>query len=159
MKTEFDGVRIAPNATVVGDVEIGAESSVWYGAVIRGDAGAIRIGKRTNIQDNAIIHDATKLGDDCTVGHGAILHGCRSGDRCIFGMGCIVLNDVTIGDDCLIGAGALVTKRTVIPSGSLVLGNPARIVRELTKDEISKLTRNSEFYLRRSREEEDANWE
>ncbi|MGE0790718.1 MAG: gamma carbonic anhydrase family protein [Sandaracinaceae bacterium] len=135
-----DGAFIAPSADVIGDVTIGERSSVWFGAVIRGDVMPIRIGARTSIQDNSVLHATggwrdTVVGDDCTVGHSVILHGCTVGDRVLVGMGSIVLDMAEIGDDTLIGAGSLITPRTKIPSGVLVHGRPAKVVRELNEQE------------------------
>lgn len=134
------GVFLAPNATIIGDVVLDDESSVWFGAVLRGDIGAIRVGARTNVQDGACLHltegvSTTVVGADCTIGHGAILHGCTVGDGCLIGMGAIVLDNAVIGAGTLVAAGALVTPRTVVPPGSLVRGNPARVVRPVTADE------------------------
>ena len=126
---------IAPNATVVGDVVLGENVSIWYGAVLRGDSGTITIGEGSNVQDNCIIHEQTTLGRWCTVGHGAILHGCALGEECLIGMGAIVLDGAVLGDGCLVGAGALVTGKTNAPAGSLLLGRPAKIVRPLTEEE------------------------
>jgi carbonic anhydrase/acetyltransferase-like protein (isoleucine patch superfamily) len=143
---------VVASAVIVGDVTIGAQSSVWFHAVVRGDVMPVRIGARTNVQDNATLHvtsgrAATTLGDDVTVGHAAICHGCTVGNRVLVGMGAILLDGVDVGDDCLIGAGALLTPRTRIPAGQLVLGNPARAVRALTADERHSLVRSAESYL------------
>jgi carbonic anhydrase/acetyltransferase-like protein (isoleucine patch superfamily) len=133
-------VFLAPNATIVGDVEIADGASVWFGAVLRADIGPIRVGARTNVQDLACIHltdgvSEAILGADVTVGHGAILHGCVVGDRCLVGMGSIVLDNARIGEGSVIAAGALVTARTVVPPRSLVRGSPAKVIREVTEDE------------------------
>ena len=138
---------IAPNATVVGDVVLGSGVSIWYGAVLRGDSGAIVIGDGSNVQDNAVIHDATTIGKNCTVGHGAIVHGCRIGDGCLIGMGSIVLNGAVLEENCLVGAGALVTGKIHAPAGSLLLGNPAKVVRQLTPEEISHDLENAAHYV------------
>ncbi len=135
---------VALTAAVIGDVVVGASSSVWYGAVIRGDVMAIRIGARTSIQDNTVIHATggwreTHVGDGCTVGHSVILHGCTVGDRVLVGMGSIVLDEAEIGSDTILGAGSLVTARTTIPSGVLALGRPAKVIRELTDAERQQL--------------------
>lgn len=153
---------IAPNATVVGDVVLGHNVNIWYGAVLRGDNGTIRIGEGSNIQDNAIIHDPTTLGKHCTVGHGAILHGCTVGDHCLIGMGAIVLNGAILEDDCLVGAGALVTGKLHAPAGSLILGNPARVVKSLTPEQRQHNRDNAAHYVQLAREtfgtkEDDAN--
>jgi carbonic anhydrase/acetyltransferase-like protein (isoleucine patch superfamily) len=131
---------IAPGAVVVGDVEMGADSSLWYGAVLRGDVHAIRIGARSNLQDGCILHVtqgrfACLLGDEVTVGHRAVVHGCRVGDGALIGIGAIVLDGAEVGAGALIGAGALVTPGTRIPERWLALGAPARPVRELTAEE------------------------
>jgi carbonic anhydrase/acetyltransferase-like protein (isoleucine patch superfamily) len=128
------GVFVAENATVIGDVHLGDEASVWFGAVLRGDYFPIRIGARSNVQDNTVVHitadrAATTVGDDVTVGHAAILHGCTVGNRCLVGMGSIVLDGAVVGDDSFIAAGSLVTPGTVIPPRSFVLGRPAKVVR------------------------------
>ena len=141
-------VYIAPNATVVGDVVLGEHVNIWYGAVLRGDNGTITVGEGTNIQDNAVLHDRTVLGKYCTVGHGAIVHGCAVGDGCTLGMGCIVLSGAVLGDNCLVGAGALVTGKTNAPAGSLLLGSPAKILRTLTLEEIARQKENAEHYIR-----------
>lgn len=143
---------IAPNATVVGDVVLGEHVNIWYGAVLRGDNGTITVGEGTNIQDNAVLHDRTVLGKYCTVGHGAIVHGCTVGDGCTLGMGCIVLSGAVLGDNCLVGAGALVTGKTNAPAGSLLLGSPAKILRPLTPEEIAHQKENAEHYIRLAEE-------
>ena len=130
-------VYIAPNATLIGDVTLGDESSVWFGVVIRGDQMPIRYGARTNIQDNSVVHitggkAATTVGDDVTVGHMVLLHGCTVGSRVLVGMGSVLLDNCVIEDDVVIGAGSLVTPRTRIPSGALAVGRPAKPVRDLT---------------------------
>ena len=125
------------SAQVIGDVHIGPESSVWMNAVIRGDVHAIRIGARTNLQDGVVVHvqtgtHATTIGDDVTVGHGAIVHGCTIADRCLIGMGAILLNGVTVGSESIVAAGSLVPEGFVVPPRSLVMGSPAKVRRELT---------------------------
>ncbi len=134
------GVFVAPNATLIGDVELGDEASVWFGCVLRGDIGLIRIGARTNVQDLACMHltdgvSVTIIGADVTIGHGAILHGCTVGDRCLIGMGSILLDNAVIGEGSLVAAGSLVPPRFNAPPKSLIRGNPARIIREVTEDE------------------------
>jgi carbonic anhydrase/acetyltransferase-like protein (isoleucine patch superfamily) len=139
---------IAPNATVVGDVTLAEDVSIWYGAVLRGDSGAITVGAGTNIQDNCVLHEKTAIGENCTIGHGAIVHGCAIGDRCMIGMGAIVLNGAVIGDDCLVGAGALVTGKMNAPAGSVLLGNPAKIVKEITPAQMEEIRLDAENYIR-----------
>lgn len=143
---------VEPSARIVGDVLLGPEVSVWYYAVIRGDVGPVRIGARSNIQDQVICHCtrgkfSLTLGEDVSVGHRAVLHGCTIGDRVLIGMGAIVMDGAVIGDDCLIGAGALVTPGTVVPSGSLVVGSPGRVKRELTEDERAFLPISAANYV------------
>lgn len=148
-KTE--GVFVADTARVVGDVKIGKNCSIWYGAVIRGDEAPIQIGRNTNVQDNCVIHADkgfdVEIGADVTIGHGSIVHGCRIGAGSLIGMGAIILNGAVIGKDCLIGAGALVTGRSNIPDKSLVIGSPARVKRILTEDEIREQHKNIEMYV------------
>ena len=145
---------IAPNATVVGDVTLMDDASIWYGAVLRGDSGAIVSGRGTNIQDNCVIHEKTLIGDGCTVGHGAIVHGCTIGNHCMVGMGAIVLSGAVIGDDCLIGAGALVTGKMNAPAGSVLLGNPAKIVKEVTPAQLEEIRLDAENYIRLARSQQ-----
>ena len=134
------GVFVAPNATLIGDIFLDDGSNIWFGAVLRGDVGAIRIGKRSNLQDLACVHvtdglSNTLVGDDVTVGHSAILHGCIVGDRCLIGMGAILLDSCEIGAGSVVAAGSVVTARTKIPPRSLVRGTPAKIIREVTEQE------------------------
>jgi carbonic anhydrase/acetyltransferase-like protein (isoleucine patch superfamily) len=132
-------VFIARNATVIGDVTLGAHSSVWYGAVLRGDINRIVVGHHSNIQDNAVLHLADDfpclVGNWVTVGHSAIVHACEVGDEVLVGMGAVILDGAVVGKQSLIGAKALVTQGTKIPPGSLVLGAPAKVVRQLSKEE------------------------
>ncbi|HMU33110.1 MAG TPA: gamma carbonic anhydrase family protein [Pyrinomonadaceae bacterium] len=142
---------VAENATVIGDVEIGEDSSIWFGSVVRGDVNYIRIGERTNIQDNSVIHVSggthpTVLGSEITVGHRVLLHGCTVDDRCLIGMGAILMDGVHVGEECLVGAGSLLTPGTIVPPRSLVIGSPARVKRELTSDEIAFLDRSWRNY-------------
>ena len=138
---------IAPNATVVGDVVLEQDVSIWYGAVLRGDLGAIRIGEGSNIQDNCVLHEAVTVGKGCSIGHGAILHGCTIGDDCVIGMGAIVLNAAVIGEHCLVGAGALVTGKMNAPAGSLILGNPATVVKPLSQEQIDYIHKDAALYI------------
>ena len=142
---------VAPNATILGDVHLGRDSSVWYGAVLRGDIEAIRIGEATNIQDLSLIHLANDLpvrvGSYCTIGHSAIIHACEIGDECLIGMGATVMDGAHIGDRCIVGAGSLVTKGFRAPPGSMILGAPARLVRSLTPEECASLRGMAEKYL------------
>ena len=138
---------ILKGAVVSGDVELGENVSVWHNAVLRGDSGKITVGENTNIQDLCILHEKTTVGKNCTVGHGAILHGCTVGDGCLIGMGAIVLNGAVLEEGCLVGAGALVTGKTVAPRGSVLLGSPAKIVKTLTVEEIAAQTESAMHYV------------
>jgi len=144
-------VFVASTATVVGDVTLAEESSVWFGAVLRGDVASITIGPRSNVQDGCIIHAdvdrPTVVGAGVTLGHGAILHGCRIADNVLIGIGATVLNGVHIGENCLVGAGAVVTPGTEIPPGSLVMGLPARVIRPLTPEEIQLIRDSATHYV------------
>jgi carbonic anhydrase/acetyltransferase-like protein (isoleucine patch superfamily) len=153
----IDPTAYVPEAAVViGDVVIGAESSLWFNTVVRGDMHPIRIGARSNVQDNATIHVVggrygTVLGDDVTVGHNAILHGCTVEDGVLIGMAAVVLDAVVVGAGSLVGAGALVTPGTVIPPGSLVLGSPAKRVREVNEAERERLRTAAANYVELAR--------
>ena len=142
-------------ATVVGRVSFGAESSAFYGAVVRGDRNTITIGERTNLQDNVVVHvdeDApTVIGDGVSVGHGAVVHGCTVGNDCLIGMNATVLSHAVIGDGSLVAAGAVVLEATVVPPGSLVAGVPAKVRRELTPEEQESIRENARVYLELSR--------
>ena len=140
-------VYIAKNATVVGDVELGENVSIWYGAVLRGDSGRITLGGGTNVQDNSVLHEKTTVGKNCTIGHGAIVHGCTVGDNTTIGMGAILLTGAVIGNNCIVGAGARVTGKMNAPDGSLVLGNPAKVVKELTREQIQGNAENAAHYI------------
>ena len=150
-KPNFDkSVLVCPGAAIVGDVTLGNNVSVWYNAVLRGDEGAIRVGENTNIQDCAVIHNLCTLGDDVSVGHGAIVHGATVGDRVIVGMGAIVLDGAKIGDDCIIAAGAVVTGKMDAPAGSLLVGSPAVVAKPLNDKQKASCLENSELYYRKS---------
>lgn len=144
-------VYMAPGAYAVGDVLLGENVNIWYGAVLRGDTGKITVGAGSNIQDNCVLHEETTVGEDCTVGHGAILHGCTVGDRCLIGMGTIVLNGARLGRECMVGAGALVTGKTDAPDGSLLLGSPAKVVRPLTEEERQNLLEDAKVYVEKAK--------
>ena len=151
-----EGVFVEESAQVIGDVEIGAFSSVWFNAVVRGDVHHIRIGDRTNVQDNCTLH-VTKdtypliIGSDITIGHNVILHGCTVKDRCLIGMGAIILDNAEIGEDCIVGAGALVTEGMKVPPGSLVLGIPAKAVRAVKPEEKARILKSAQNYIEYSR--------
>ena len=145
-----DTVVILPGAAVVGNVTFGPDCSVWFNAVLRGDGKPITLGAGVNIQDNAVLHSdvyPTVLGDYVTVGHGAIVHGCTVGDNTVVGMGAILLNGARVGKNCIVGAGAVVTGKTDAPDGSMLLGNPARVVRALTDEELAGLRQSAEHYV------------
>jgi gamma-carbonic anhydrase len=144
---------VAPTADIIGDVEIGDHTSIWFQCVVRGDVHKITIGSRSNIQDQAMLHvtrgvSPLKIGNEVTVGHRVTLHGCTVGNRVLVGIGAIVLDDVIVDDDCLIGAGALVTRNMKIPSRSLVLGSPAKVVRTLTDAEVTSISESADRYVK-----------
>ena len=142
--------RIAQGAIVYGDVSVGEKSNIWYHAVVRGDSDSITIGKYSNVQDNCTVHVDTghpvEIGDYVTIGHGAVVHGCKIGNRCLIGMGAIILNDAVIEDDCVIGAGALIAQGKTIPKGSLVVGNPGRVMRSVSEEEKKHVMDNALHY-------------
>lgn len=148
--------RLADSAVLVGAVKVGARANIWYGAVLRGDCSTIDIGAGTNIQDNCVLHCdegfPLVLGEDVTVGHAAVLHGCTVGDGSTIGMGAILLNGCQIGKNCMVAAGAVVTQNAVIPDGSLVMGTPAKVVRPLRPEELEGLRHGSEEYRMLSEE-------
>jgi carbonic anhydrase/acetyltransferase-like protein (isoleucine patch superfamily) len=142
---------VADGAIVIGDVEIGPESSLWFGAIARGDVNSIRIGARTNVQDYSVIHVTTRthptvVGDEVTIGHRVTLHGCTVGDRCLVGIGSIVLDGAVLGEESIVGAGALVAPGTVVPPRTLVMGTPARPKRELRPEELVHLRDSAARY-------------
>ncbi len=161
---ELDGVKVdvedaarfwvAPNAVLLGRVRLEADASVWFGAVLRGDNELITVGERSNIQDGCVLHTdpgyPLNIGPDCTIGHMAMLHGCRIGARSLIGIGSIILNGASIGEECLIGANALIPEGKDIPARSMVLGSPGRIVRQLTDDDVKRFAGAAGRYV--------ANW-
>ena len=150
-----EGQWVAPNATVIGSVILGANSSVWFGAVIRGDNDLIEIGDNTNVQENSVLHVdpgvPMKIGNGVTVGHKVMLHGCTIGDESLIGIGAVVLNGAKIGKNCLVGAGALVTEGKEFPDGSMIIGSPAKAVRELTSEQIEGLRQSAQHYIDNAR--------
>lgn len=142
---------IAPNATIVGDVTLADDCSVWYGAVIRGDCGHIEIGEGTDIQDNCVLHDELTIGKNCVVGHSAIVHGCTVEDNCLIGMGAIVMSNAVIGEGSIIGAGAVVLGGTVIPPRSVAVGNPAKVIRTASAEQIEATKCSALRYIERAR--------
>lgn len=149
------GAWVAPSADVIADVVLAEDANIWFGAVIRGDNTTIAVGARTNVQEGAMLHSdpgaPLTIGADCTIGHHAILHGCTVGARTLIGMGAIVLNRATIGDECIVGAGALVTEGKSFPAGSLILGSPAKVVRQLDSQERAFLVVSARHYVEKAR--------
>jgi carbonic anhydrase/acetyltransferase-like protein (isoleucine patch superfamily) len=146
---------VAPGATVIGRVALAAGSSVWPAAVLRADNEPIRIGAGSNVQDGAVVHTdpgfATVVGNGVSIGHGAVLHGCRIGDGCLIGIGAVVLNGAVIGEQSLVGAGALVTEGKQFPPRSLLVGVPAKVARSLSDEEVAGIARNGDDYVARAR--------
>jgi carbonic anhydrase/acetyltransferase-like protein (isoleucine patch superfamily) len=148
---------VAETAVVIGDVEIEDEASVWYGAVLRGDKGRITVGRRANVQDNAVVHagprpgEDTLIGEGTTVGHGAIIHSCTIGRYCLVGMGAVILNRAEIGERCIIGAGAVVKEDEKVPGGSLVVGVPGKVVKQLSPEQLKYPEANCEEYVELAR--------
>ncbi len=150
-------VFIADNATVLGDVSIGDRSSIWYGTVIRGDVQKITIGNNTNIQDCCVVHVTTetcptKIGDDVTVGHGAIIHGCTIKGLAMIGMGAIIMDGAIVEQECVVGAGSLIAPGQTFPAGSLIIGSPARVKREISDEERHWIRQSAEQYAQLAQE-------
>lgn len=150
-----EAVWIAPDARVIGDVRVGRDAGIWFGAVLRGDNERITIGAGSNVQEHCVLHTdpgfPLTVGEGCTIGHRAILHGCTIGDGSLVGMGAIVLNGARIGRSCLVGAGALVTEGKAFPDGSLIVGSPARVVRQLDDAAIARLRASAQLYVANGR--------
>jgi len=152
-----EGVFVAPSADVIGNVVVGAHSSIWYGAVLRADVESIRVGAETSIQDHTVVHVdssgySTVIGDRVTVGHSVVLHGCSIGDDALIGIGSIILNGAEVGAGAMVGAGSLVTPGTKIPPGMLAVGSPARVKRPLTDEEKRHVRERTAHYVRLCRE-------
>lgn len=147
---------IADGAIVRGNVSVGEESSIWFHATVRAERSCITIGNRSNIQDNAVVHVdegfPVHIGNNVTVGHGAVIHGCTLNDNTLVGMGAIILNGAKVGANCVIGAGALITQNMIIPDNSLVIGAPAKVMRQLTDEEVRGNLGNAQEYVKESRE-------
>ncbi|WP_107676360.1 gamma carbonic anhydrase family protein [Agrobacterium sp. LAD9] len=145
---------VADTAVVIGDVSLGEGVGIWFGAVVRGDNTPISVGRRTNIQENCVIHSdpgyPAAIGEGCTIGHGAIVHGCTIGNNTLIGMGATVLNGAVIGNNCVIGAGALVREKEQIPDNSLVVGSPAKIIRQVDEKGEAMLRRSAEGYANKA---------
>ncbi|MCL4847094.1 MAG: gamma carbonic anhydrase family protein [Acidobacteria bacterium] len=140
------------SAQVIGDVVVGEESSLWMNVVVRGDVNHVRVGRRTNVQDGTVVHvmrgtHPTLIGDEVTIGHGALVHGCTLGDRVLVGMGAIVLNGAFVGEDSIVAAGTLVPEGMQVPPRSLVMGSPARVRRTLTDEEVASILRYADNYV------------
>jgi carbonic anhydrase/acetyltransferase-like protein (isoleucine patch superfamily) len=146
-----DTAWVADNAQVIGNVELGEDSSVWFGVTVRGDTETITVGKGSNIQDGSVLHADVGMpltvGDNVTVGHKVMLHGCTIGDESLIGIGAIVLNGAKIGKNCLVGAGALVTEGKEFPDGSMIIGSPAKAVRQLTPEQMEGLRQSARHYI------------
>ncbi|WP_308856777.1 gamma carbonic anhydrase family protein [uncultured Oscillibacter sp.] len=151
-KKQYDeSVLLAEGVQVIGDVTLGKNVNIWHNAVLRGDEGAIVVGDETNIQDCAVLHEETTVGRGCTIGHGAIVHGCTVGDNTLVGMRAVILNGARIGSNCIVGAGALVTGKMDAPDGMMILGSPAKVVRPLTEAEIESNRASAQGYLEAAR--------
>ncbi|QDZ12537.1 gamma carbonic anhydrase family protein [Devosia ginsengisoli] len=146
---------IAPTAVLVGDIVVGAEAGIWFGVVARGDIERITIGARTNVQENTVLHTdkgyPLSIGENCTIGHSAIVHGCTIGDNTLIGMGATVLNGAKIGKNCLIGANALITENKVIPENSMVVGAPGKVIREIDEEGVKALAASADRYVKNAR--------
>ena len=152
MPNIHESAFVAEGAIVIGQTTLHKETSVWYHATIRADRATILIGEGSNVQDNAVVHVddhyPVTIGQGVTIGHGAIVHGCSIGDNTVVGMGTIILNGAQIGCNCILGAGSLVTQNTIIPDNSLVIGSPAKVVRQVTTEEISANMKNARVYVK-----------
>jgi len=150
-----ESAKVFPGAHLIGDVEIDENVSIWYNAVVRGDCGKIKIGKNSNVQDNCVLHStdgfSIDIHDNVSIGHGAILHGCEIQDNVIVGMNATILNGAKIAKDSIVGAGALVTEYKEFPEKSLILGSPAKAIRELNSEEIESITENANTYVKLSK--------
>ena len=167
LPTVKKGTWIAPSADVIGDVTVGEDCSIWFGCVVRGDVHYISIGDRTNVQDLSMIHvthykngdkstgNPTVIGNDVTVGHRVMLHGCTIEDTCLIGMSATILDGAVIGKESIVGAGALVTKGKVFPPRSLIIGSPAKVVRELNDEEVAELYASAKRYVEFKKDYED----
>lgn len=150
-----EGAWVADSAQVIGDVQLGRQASVWFGAVLRGDSAALVIGEGSNVQDLSVLHAdrgvPLHIGQGVSVGHQAMLHGCTIGDHCLIGIQSVVLNHARIGRNCLVGAGSLVTEGKVFPDNVLIMGRPARVVRSLDEEAVARLRRTAQHYVDNAR--------
>lgn len=149
-------VFVAENATIIGDVELEEDATVWFGAVLRGDSSSIKVGKGSNIQDNCTLHcdegSPLSVGQNVTVGHNVILHGCTVEDNCLIGMGAVIMNDAVIGENSIVGAGALITEGKVFPPNSLILGSPAKVKGEVDEKGMDMIREAAEHYIHHGKE-------
>ena len=156
MENNKDSIVICPGAQVIGDVELGEDVSIWHGAVLRGDTDSIKIGNKSNVQDNCVVHCTkgfpVEIGDNVSVGHGAVVHGCRLDDNVLIGMNATVLNGAHISKNSIVGAGAVVSEGKEFPEGSLILGVPAKAVKQLTDDQVEMIQNNADNYVRLSKQ-------
>ena len=156
MENKKDSVVICPGAQVLGDVELGENVSVWHGAVIRGDTDSITIGDNSNVQDNCVVHCTrgfpVVIGKNVSVGHGAVVHGCRLDDNVLIGMNATVLNGAHISKNCIVGAGAVVSEGKEFPEGSLILGVPAKVVKQLSPEQVQLIQDNADNYVKLSKQ-------
>ena len=156
MENKKDSIVICPGAQVIGEVEMGSDVSIWHGAVVRGDTDSITIGNNSNVQDNCVVHCtkgfSVKIGDNVSVGHGAIVHGCTLEDNVLIGMNATVLNGAHIGKNSIVGAGAVVSEGKEFPEGSLILGVPAKKVKDLTPVQIDHIQENADNYVKLSKQ-------
>ncbi len=147
---------IAPNSSLIGDISIGSQSSVWFSTTVRADQNSVRIGKHVSIQDNSVVHvdlkNGTSISDDVVIGHNAIIHGCSIGSFTIIGMGAIILSGAHIGKNCIIGAGSVITEGTVIPDNSIVLGVPGKVVKQTTDEHVKRIKENVKQYVELTKE-------
>ena len=156
MENKKDSIVICPGAQVIGEVELGEDVSVWHGAVLRGDTDSISIGNNSNVQDNCVVHCTkgfpVKIGENVSVGHGAIVHGCTLDDNVLVGMNATILNGAHISKNSIVGAGAVVSEGKEFPENSLILGVPAKVVKEITQDQIKLIQNNADNYVRLSKQ-------
>ena len=156
MENTKDSIVICPGAQVIGDVELGEDVSIWHGAVLRGDTDSIKIGNRSNVQDNCVVHCTknypVEIGDNVSVGHGAVVHGCKLDDNVLIGMNATVLNGAHISKNSIVGAGAVVSEGKEFPENSLILGVPAKAVKQLSQDQIEMIQNNADNYVKLSKQ-------
>lgn len=159
MENKKDSIVICPGAQVIGDVELGEDVSIWHGAVLRGDTDSITIGDNSNVQDNCVVHCTkgfpVEIGKNVSVGHGAVVHGCKLEDNVLVGMNATVLNGARIGKNSIIGAGAVVSEGKEFPEGSLILGVPAKAIKQVSEEQINLIQNNADNYVKLSKQYEE----